>query len=44
MPEERTLEKVFKNTPEGRRSVRNPRNRWLEVVENDLKETSAKGW
>jgi hypothetical protein len=33
MPEERTV-KVFKNTPEGKRSFGEPRNRWLDDTEN----------
>ena len=33
----RTVKKVFKNSPEGKRSVGKPRKRWLEDVENDLK-------
>jgi hypothetical protein len=36
MSEERPV-KVFKNTPEGKRSVEKPRKRWLDDVENDLK-------
>ena len=33
----RTLKKVFKNAPVGRRSVGKPRKRWLDDVENYLK-------
>ena len=37
MPEEGSVKKVFKNTPEGKRSVEKPRKRWLDDVENDTK-------
>jgi hypothetical protein len=32
MPEERTMEKVFKNTPDGKGSVVKPRKGWLNDV------------
>jgi hypothetical protein len=44
MPEERTTKKVFKDTPEGKRSVGNPKKRWLDNVENDLKKMGVRGW
>jgi hypothetical protein len=34
---------VFKNIPEGKRSVRKPRKRWLGDVENDLKKMGVRG-
>jgi hypothetical protein len=34
MPEERTMKKVFKSTPEGKRSVGSSRKKWLDDVEN----------
>jgi hypothetical protein len=37
MPEERTPKKVFKHTPERKRSIGRPRKRWLDDVENNLK-------
>jgi hypothetical protein len=43
-PEEITVMKVFKNVPEGRRSVRKPRKRWINDVENDVKKMDVRGW
>jgi hypothetical protein len=43
-PTERILKNVFKNIQEGKRSVRKPRKRWLDDVENDLKEITFGGW
>ena len=40
-PEERTAKKVFKNTPAGKSFIGKPRKRWLEDVENDLKEMAG---
>ena len=42
--EERTVKEVFKNTPEGERSVGKPKKRWLVDVENDLKKMGVTGW
>jgi RNA-splicing ligase RtcB len=36
------LKKVFKNIPEGKKSVEKPRKRRLDDVENDTKEMSVK--
>jgi len=36
MTEGKTVKKVFRSIPEGKRSVGNPRKRWLDKVENDL--------
>ena len=44
MSEERTVKKVFKNTPEGRRSVGKPQRKWLDYVENYLKKMGVTGW
>jgi hypothetical protein len=44
MSEERTVKKVFKNTPEGKRSVGKPIMRWLDDVENDVKNMGVRGW
>jgi hypothetical protein len=44
MWKERVLKKVFKNTPEGKRSVGKPRMRWLHDVENSRKKMGVKGW
>ena len=43
MQEERNVKKVFNNTHEGRRSVGKPRKRWLDDVENELKEMRVRG-
>jgi hypothetical protein len=32
MTEEKTVKKVFRNIPAGKRSVGNPRKRWLDNV------------
>jgi hypothetical protein len=42
-PEERTVEKIFKNIPGGKRSVGEPRNGWLDNVKNDMKKTGVTG-
>jgi hypothetical protein len=41
---ERTVKKMFKNTPEGNTSVGKPRKRWLDDAENDLKKMDVTGW
>ena len=41
MPEERAVQKLFKNIREGKRSLGKPRKRWLYDVENDLKKLSV---
>jgi hypothetical protein len=38
MPEERTVKKVFKSIPEGKRPVSKTRNWWVNIAEYDLKE------
>jgi hypothetical protein len=35
---------VFKNIPEGKRSVGKPRKRWLDEYENDLNKMCVRGW
>ena len=42
MSERSTVKKVFKNTLEGRGSVRKPRKRRLDDVENYLKKMDVK--
>jgi len=42
-PEERTVAKLFKNVPEGKGSIGEPRNGWLDDVKNGLKKTDVKG-
>jgi hypothetical protein len=44
MPEERTVKKMFKNIPEEKKSFGNPRKRWLDDVESDLKKMGVRGW
>jgi hypothetical protein len=44
MPLERTVKKVFKNIPEGRRCVGKTRKRWLDNAENDMKKMGVRGW
>jgi hypothetical protein len=41
MPGERTVKNVFQITPQGKRSVGNPRKRWLDDVENDLQKMGS---
>ena len=43
MLEEGTVKEVFKNIPEGKRSVGKRRRRWLDDVENDLKKMGVSG-
>jgi len=44
MPQKSTAAKLFKNTPEAKRSVGKPRKRRMGDVENDLQKTGAKVW
>jgi hypothetical protein len=43
VPEERTVKRVFKNIPDRKCSVGNPRKRWLVDVDNNLKKMSVRG-
>jgi hypothetical protein len=38
----RSVKKVFKNIPEGKRSIGRPRKRWLDNNENGLKKIGVK--
>jgi hypothetical protein len=42
MDQTRVAKKIFENRSEGRRKVVRPKLRWLEKVENDLKEKKVK--
>jgi hypothetical protein len=42
MSGERTVKKVFKNTPEGNKAVGKPRKRWLENDINDPKKMDVR--
>ena len=44
MPEERTVNKVFKNTPDEKRCTEKSRKRRLDNVENDLMKMGVRGW
>ena len=44
LSEERAVKMVFKNTVEGKRSLGNPRKRWLNEVESDLMKMGVRGW
>ena len=35
---------MLKDIPKGKRSVENPRKRWLDGVKNNLKEVDVRGW
>jgi len=37
MPEDTTAKNVFKNFPEGKKTVEKPSQKWLADVQNDLK-------
>jgi hypothetical protein len=38
------VKRVFKNTPEVRRSFGKPRRRWLDDIESYLKKMGIGGW
>ena len=44
MSNERTVKKVFRGKPDGRRKVGRPKLRWLDYTENDLKSVEVKRW
>ena len=44
MSNERGVHKVFRQKPEGRRMPGRPRTRWLDSVEDDLRELRVRGW
>jgi hypothetical protein len=40
----RVVKKIFENKPEGRRRMERSRFRWLQYVEEDLREINIKRW
>jgi hypothetical protein len=44
MEDSRNVKKIFKGKPEGRRGTGRPRKRYLDDVEDDLKQLGVKGW
>jgi hypothetical protein len=44
MPDDRITKKLYSNKPEGLRLVGRPNKRWLDEVEQDLKQTGVRGW
>lgn len=43
-PDNRTIKKLSRGKPEGRRNVGRPRKRWLDEVEGDLRKMGVRGW
>jgi hypothetical protein len=44
MSNDRSIKKLYNNKPEGLRLVGRPRKRWLDEVEQNLKQMGARGW
>jgi hypothetical protein len=44
MSDDRSTNKLYSNKPEGLRLVGRPRKRWLDEVEQDLKQMGVRGW
>jgi hypothetical protein len=44
MSEDRVIKKLYMSKPEGRRSVGRPKMRWLDDVEEDLRNMRISGW
>jgi hypothetical protein len=44
MSDDRSTNKLYSNKPEGLRLVGRPRKRWLDEVEQDLKQMRVIGW
>jgi hypothetical protein len=44
MEDSRSVKKIFKGKHEGRRDTGRPRKRYLDDVEDDLKQLGVRGW
>jgi hypothetical protein len=44
MSDESSTKKLYSNKPEGLRLAGRPRKRWLDEVEQDLKQIGVRGW
>jgi hypothetical protein len=44
MEDSRSVKKIFKGKPEGRRNTGRPRRRYLDDVEDDLEQLGVRGW
>jgi hypothetical protein len=44
MEDSRSVKMIFKGKPKGRRDTGRPRNRYLDDVEDDLKQLGVRGW
>jgi AAA+ ATPase superfamily predicted ATPase len=44
MEDSRSVKKIFKGKPEGRRGTGRPRKRYLDDVEDDLEQLGVRGW
>jgi hypothetical protein len=44
MSNDRSTKKLYNNKPEGLTLVGRPRKRWLDEVEQDLKQMGVRGW
>ena len=44
MSEEREVKRLYRNTPEGSRSVGRPRLRWMDDVREDLRRMGVTDW
>jgi hypothetical protein len=44
MSDDRSTKKLYNNKPEGLRLVERPRKRWLDEVEQDLKQMEVRRW
>ncbi|KAJ4432776.1 hypothetical protein ANN_21415 [Periplaneta americana] len=42
--EESLLKKIYRGKPDGRRCVGRPRKKWIEGVEEDIKQMGIRAW